>query len=220
MRDSLRSSQDLRLKLLPSAARRWALDEVMESVRHHEEAVHRVPMFAYTLLPGVNDSEAQASELVQLMLQGRPPGSPRPFVNLVPYNATMAGDSAGFAVPSSKQLRDFRSLLRARGLRTTVRWSTTEGRVLGAACGQLAARERPSAKEDSECPPVQPPGEALLYGGLLRSEPACTKDGSGPGCCRYEVMCAAATATLAARAEDLPASDLGGAAKSGSGAFF
>ncbi|CAK9048201.1 Putative dual-specificity RNA methyltransferase RlmN [Durusdinium trenchii] len=69
----------------------------------------------------------------------------------VPYNPTSAGEEAGFQVPTPTQLRDFRSLLRSLGFRATVRWSTTEGRVMGAACGQLAARgQMPEAEHTVE----------------------------------------------------------------------
>ena len=133
-------SQALRARLVPAGAARWPLPEVMRAARAHEEAVGRVPMFAYIVLPGVNDGTANAQELAHLLAEGRPPGAPRPFVNLVPYNPTAAGEAHGYVVPSAKELRDFRVALRAAGVRATVRWSTLEGREVGAACGQLAGQ--------------------------------------------------------------------------------
>ncbi|CAE7285105.1 rlmN, partial [Symbiodinium microadriaticum] len=166
-------TQELRAQLLPSSSRRWSLAEVMQAVQFHEDAVGRVPMFAYTLLPGVNDSEANASELAELLLERRSAGAPRPFVNLVPYNATEAGAAAGYEVPTAKQLQDFRMLLRSKGLRATVRWSTTEGRAMGAACGQLAARSAVASQKQATDVPGDaesaPPGEALLTWRLHRS---------------------------------------------------
>lgn len=153
-------SQALRQQLLPGSAARWPLETVLEAVTYHQETVGRVPMFAYTLLPGVNDSEEHAKELVELLQ--RTPGSPRSFINLVPYNATSAGEEAGFVVPSQKQLRDFRSLLRSLGFRATVRWSTTEGRVLGAACGQLTAREHATSRQQEPAESPNPSGDAAL----------------------------------------------------------
>ncbi|CAE7252909.1 rlmN [Symbiodinium sp. CCMP2456] len=166
-------TQELRAQLLPSSSRRWSLAEVMQAVQFHEDAVGRVPMFAYTLLPGVNDSEANASELAELLLERRSQGAPRPFVNLVPYNVTEAGAAAGYEVPTAKQLQEFRALLRSKGLRATVRWSTTEGRAMGAACGQLAARSavasQKQATDVSGDAESAPPGEALLTWRLHRS---------------------------------------------------
>ncbi|CAE8599374.1 unnamed protein product [Polarella glacialis] len=148
-------NQALRSQLVPAGSRRWPLDGLMRAVRAHEELVGRVPMFAYTLLPGINDSEAMAHELSELLSDGRAPGSPRPFVNLVPYNPTAAGEEHGYQMPTNKQLRDFRTMLRARGLRATVRWSTAEGRPLTAACGQLRAaelQERPPLEQKPAVP--------------------------------------------------------------------
>merc|ERR1712232_565350 len=82
---------------------------------------------------GVNDAEHHANELAELLLGG----PMRPFVNIIPYNATRAGRVHNLTTPTTNQLQSFRSLLRGRGLRATVRWSTADGRPLTAACGQL-----------------------------------------------------------------------------------
>lgn len=132
-------NQELRKQLVPAGARRWPLEEIMEAVKEHETVTGRVPMFAYTVLPGVNDSVEHAIELAALLSKTRLPGGQRPFVNLVPYNRTEAGELHGFRVPRSREIRNFRSLLKERGMRATVRWSTAEGRPLSAACGQLTA---------------------------------------------------------------------------------
>mmetsp|Transcript_3972 Transcript_3972/g.9211 ORF Transcript_3972/g.9211 Transcript_3972/m.9211 type:complete len:703 (+) Transcript_3972:64-2172(+) len=131
-------SQALRLQLVPSGAARWPLEDIIREARAHAAASGRATMFAYVILPGINDSEGHAAELASLLHESE--ACPfRPLVNLIPYNRTKVGDSNGFVEPHGGQLRAFRTALRARGVRATIRWSTAEGRPLTAACGQLTA---------------------------------------------------------------------------------
>eukprot|EP00435_Cladocopium_sp_Y103_P036652 s1201_g9.t1 len=88
-------SQALRQQLLPGSAARWPLETVMEAVTYHQQAVGRVPMFAYTLLPGVNDSEEHAKQLVELLQ--RTPGSPRSFINLIHQHEHVLNDGSNKA---------------------------------------------------------------------------------------------------------------------------
>lgn len=153
--------QELRERLLPEAARRWPLSEVMAAVWAHEEATRRAPMFAYVLLPGVNSSPGDAASLSELLTSGRP-GAPRPCVNLIPYNRTAVGARQGYEAPKNSLLREFQAALRSMGVRASVRWSTAEGRPLAAACGQLAARDAPREPGEPGERPPEPgePGEA------------------------------------------------------------
>ena len=77
------------------------------------------------MLEGVNDSPAQARELVEVL-------DPKSFkVNLIPYNPTgMFEGSSRDTIAAFKQVLD-----RAR-IPATVR--LTRGRDIAAACGQLA----------------------------------------------------------------------------------
>eukprot|EP00927_Polykrikos_kofoidii_P036068 TRINITY_DN30497_c0_g1_i1.p1 TRINITY_DN30497_c0_g1~~TRINITY_DN30497_c0_g1_i1.p1 ORF type:complete len:741 (+),score=107.98 TRINITY_DN30497_c0_g1_i1:257-2224(+) len=130
----------LRARLLPASSARWSLESVVQAAWEHQAVTGRPPMFAYTVLPGVNDSETDADNIARLLMEGRVDGSAqRPFVNLVPYNRTAAGEAHGFRSPTRQQMQTFRTVLRARGVRATVRWSTADGRPLTAACGQLVA---------------------------------------------------------------------------------
>lgn len=133
----------LRARLLPASAARWPVEDVVQAAWEHQAATGRAPMFAYTVLPGVNDSESDADDVARLLTGCKDGSAQRPFVNLVPYNRTKAGEAHGFQAPTRQQMQAFRTALRARGVRATVRWSTAEGRPLTAACGQLVARVQP-----------------------------------------------------------------------------
>ncbi len=81
----------------------------------------------YVLLHGVNDSPAQARELVRL-LHGIPVK-----INLIPYNEN---PSLPFQRPDEAAVERFRAELVRRGLTVITRWS--KGRNIASACGQLA----------------------------------------------------------------------------------
>ena len=81
----------------------------------------------YVLLHGVNDSPAQARELVRL-LHGIPVK-----INLIPFNEN---PSLPFQRPDEAAVDRFRAELVRRGLTVVTRWS--KGRNIASACGQLA----------------------------------------------------------------------------------
>jgi 23S rRNA (adenine2503-C2)-methyltransferase len=81
----------------------------------------------YVLLKGVNDSLAQARELVRL-LHGIPAK-----VNLIPYNENPA---LPFQRPGGETVEKFRAELMKHGLTVITRWS--KGQSIASACGQLA----------------------------------------------------------------------------------
>jgi len=135
-------NQELRSKLLPAGAARWPLADVMRAVRAHGEVTGRAPMLAYILIPEINNSQEHAMELADLLTNENMAGTHRPFFNIIPYNPTRAGDAHGFRSPEAQELRKFRTELRGRGIRATIRWTTLEGRSTSAACGQLTAALR------------------------------------------------------------------------------
>jgi len=82
------------------------------------------------VLAGVNDSDAQAEMLADLM------DGFRAHVNLIPYNAIGAGVSGvAYARPSGERVKRFLDILRDRGVVAHVR--VTRGDDVSAACGQL-----------------------------------------------------------------------------------
>jgi 23S rRNA (adenine2503-C2)-methyltransferase len=122
---------DVRRRLMPIDAAH-PLEDVMDAVEEHARVTGLAPMWAVTLLAGVNDTSDDARALVDLARRFEARAGVRPRVSIVPYNAIDAtsdpftcGDVAGFV-----------DALGALGLRAHVRYSG--GADVGAACGQLA----------------------------------------------------------------------------------
>jgi len=122
-------NQRLRQKIIPYA-RRYTLDEILESMRDFAAQTKRDITYEYTLLQGINDQPEHADELSRL-LKGDPC-----TVNLIPYNPV---DGLKLNRPSGEAIEKFREILEAAGLNTT--WRYTKGKDIAAACGQLALQE-------------------------------------------------------------------------------
>jgi 23S rRNA (adenine2503-C2)-methyltransferase len=120
----------LRAELMP-VSRREPLDGLLAYFREHPR--RRQITFEYVLLHGVNDSPAQARQLVRL-LHGIPSK-----VNLIPYNEN---PRMTFRRPDEAAVEKFRSVLLEKGLTVITRWS--KGQDIRSACGQLAvSQEKP-----------------------------------------------------------------------------
>ena len=119
--------QATRERIIPSA-KAYPLHELLKDCVAYNAATGRRITFEYTLLAGVNDSEAQARQLAALLssygLQSH--------VNVIPYNPV--ADSA-FDRPSNNACRRFVDMLTASGCGASVR--RTRGSDAAAACGQL-----------------------------------------------------------------------------------
>mgnify|MGYP001810568727 CR=1 FL=1 len=83
--------------------------------------------FEYVMLAGVNDSDAQARELIALVRD-----VPCKF-NLIPFNPF---PDSGLARSPADRIRQFAAILQDAGIVTTTR--KTRGDDIDAACGQLA----------------------------------------------------------------------------------
>lgn len=142
-----------------------ALEEVLAACGEHARATRQSPMWAYTLLAGHNDTDADAAALAELALAFAAAHGIRPRLSLIPYNeivvgsesnsaasaagaealaspvAATAGAGGGepFARSAPERLAAFRAVLSARGVGSIVRYSG--GGDVGAACGQLARRQ-------------------------------------------------------------------------------
>ena len=108
------------------------LEDVLAAAGEHARATRHSPMFAYTLLAGVNDGDDDAAALAELTLRFRAQHDATLRLSLIPYNAIGPGD----VFARSERLDAFRAVLRARGVGTIVRYSG--GSDVGAACGQLS----------------------------------------------------------------------------------
>jgi len=122
---------DLRNELVP-LNKKWNIAELLEACRNYPGATNaRRITFEYVMLNGVNDTDADARELVRL-LEGI-----HAKVNLIPFNPW---PGAPYTCSSGNRIRAFSDIVNAAGYASPVR--TPRGRDILAACGQL--------KSDSE----------------------------------------------------------------------
>jgi 23S rRNA (adenine2503-C2)-methyltransferase len=120
---------DLRDELVP-INRKWPIAQLLEACRAYP-AADRIT-FEYVMLDGVNDSDADARELVRL-IRGVPAK-----VNLIPFNPW---PGAPYRCSSPERIRAFAAIVARAGYASPVR--TPRGRDILAACGQLkTASER------------------------------------------------------------------------------
>jgi 23S rRNA (adenine2503-C2)-methyltransferase len=130
-------TDELRNELVP-LNRRYPIRELMAACRRYPGASNaRRITFEYIMMRGVNDSEAEARELVRLIA-----GMPAK-VNLIPFNPWPGSTYE----PSGKlALEKFAGIVNAAGFSAPIR--TPRGQDILAACGQLrTASRRPRASD-------------------------------------------------------------------------
>ncbi len=125
-------TQELRARLMPKAGL-VPLPELMAALDRYPLKPRQRITCEYILLDRVNDSLAEARQLVRLL------GGRRAKVNLIAYNPPPEGSAVGpvFAAPEPGRVLAFEQLLHDKGLTVTLRKS--KGQDIGAACGQLKA---------------------------------------------------------------------------------
>jgi 23S rRNA (adenine2503-C2)-methyltransferase len=106
--------------------RRYPLAMLMQAVRHYIDLTHRRVTFEYALMDSLNDSDAQADGMAEL-LRGV-----LCHVNLIPLNPTPGSPWSG---SPDKRVLAFRDRLQAAGISTTIR--LRRGIDIAAGCGQL-----------------------------------------------------------------------------------
>ncbi|HEU0034730.1 MAG TPA: radical SAM protein [Kofleriaceae bacterium] len=126
---------DHRRRVMPIADRH-ALDDVLEAARFHARTTKLAPMWAVTLLDGINDSDADAAALVERVVAFTADTGVRPRLSILDYNAIGDPDN-GDPFRRSPRHAAFRAVLSAAQLPSHRRYSG--GGDVGAACGQLAA---------------------------------------------------------------------------------
>jgi 23S rRNA (adenine2503-C2)-methyltransferase len=143
---SLHAPNDvIRDRIMPMN-RKYPIVELMRALREYPLPQRRRITIEYTLMNAVNDGEAEARELVQL-LRGL-----RVKVNLIPMNPISASE---LKAPSGNRVAAFQRVLSDAGVSCFVR--TRRGDEVSAACGQLAIaddlvrkkRERDAARGGS-----------------------------------------------------------------------
>jgi 23S rRNA (adenine2503-C2)-methyltransferase len=122
----------LRSDLVP-LNKKYPLAELLSACRRYLQVAPRdFITFEYCMLEGVNDSQAHARELVDLLVhQADTRVSCK--INLIPFNPF---PQSGLLCSKPDAVKDFADVLTRAGLVTTVR--KTRGEDIDAACGQLA----------------------------------------------------------------------------------
>jgi 23S rRNA (adenine2503-C2)-methyltransferase len=119
-------TDELRDEIVP-LNRKYPIAEVLAACRRYPGASNaRRITFEYVMLRGVNDSEAEARELVRL-ISGMPAK-----VNLIPFNPW---PGSPYKTSTSEAIHRFADILNAAGYASPIR--RPRGRDILAACGQL-----------------------------------------------------------------------------------
>jgi len=128
---------DIRNPLVP-LNRKYPIAELLEACRTYPGSSNaRRITFEYVMLKGVNDSPAEARELVRLLA-----GIPAK-VNLIPFNPW---PGAAYECSSDAAIAAFSDIVFAAGYSAPVR--TPRGRDILAACGQLKSASVRRKRED------------------------------------------------------------------------
>lgn len=118
---------ETRSRLMP-VNRAVGVDLLMNTCRRYFEKTGRRISYEYAMIDGVNDSDAQADLLVQL-LKGQPG-----HVNLIPLNHVEESP-----LKPSRRVRQFQKRLESQGVTATVRRKL--GGDIDASCGQLRRKQ-------------------------------------------------------------------------------
>ena len=122
------STQEKRLELMP-VANKYEIHEVIDACRYYFEKTGRRVTFEYSLVGGVNDSDADVRNLCNL-IRGM-----NCHVNLIPVNPIKERD---YVQPDSAVTLAFKNKLEKNGINATIRREM--GRDIDGACGQLRKR--------------------------------------------------------------------------------
>jgi len=119
------TTDEIRSSMMP-INKRYPIAELIAACREYTQETSRRVTFEYTMVSGVNDSDADAARLAKL-LRGM-----LCHVNIIPLNKV---EGSGFDTVSRARAMEFQQLLEAAGIPATVRREL--GSDIDAACGQL-----------------------------------------------------------------------------------
>ena len=122
-------NQNLRQRIMP-VARRYPLDELMAALQTYPLQARQRITVEYVMLRGINDSAADAGQLVRLL------SHLKCKVNLIPFNSY---PGSVFKTPEPTAVNRFVQALADKHMTVTVRQS--RGADIAAACGQLAGSQ-------------------------------------------------------------------------------
>lgn len=126
---SLHATTDEKRRKLMPIANKYGIKELMEACHYYFEKTGRRLTFEYSLVGGVNDTEEDARELIDLV---------RPLnchVNLIPVNPIKERD---FVESNASRVIAFKNKLEKNKINVTIRREM--GRDIDGACGQLRRR--------------------------------------------------------------------------------
>ena len=145
-------TDDLRDQLVP-INRKHPIKELLKACRAYPGANNaRRITFEYVMLEGVNDSAADAKELLRLVR-----GIPAKF-NLIPFNPW---PGAPFECSSPATMKRFAQILNDSGLSAPIR--APRGRDIMAACGQLKSASQRQRRKSAA--PKDAPKTAIMDAG-------------------------------------------------------
>jgi 23S rRNA (adenine2503-C2)-methyltransferase len=137
---SLHAVRDELRDMLVPINRKWPLKDLLAAVRAYPGLSNaRRVTFEYVMLQDVNDSDADARELVRLLA-----GIPAK-INLIPFNPW---PGTNYACSSSARIEKFADIVNRAGYASPVR--TPRGRDIFAACGQLKSETERLKKAERE----------------------------------------------------------------------
>ena len=125
---SLHAARDPLRDVLVPLNRRWPVAEVVTAAREHAAATGRRVTYEATMIDGINDTEADAHAMAEL-LRGD-----HAHVNLIPMNPVA---HTPWSASPDAVIERFAAVLAGAGVTATIR--RNRGQEIGAACGQLAA---------------------------------------------------------------------------------
>jgi 23S rRNA (adenine2503-C2)-methyltransferase len=121
-------TKEVRDEIVP-INRKYGIEELLQACADYPGANNaRRITFEYVMLKDKNDSDADARELVRLIMQYKLPAK----VNLIPFNPW---PGAAYECSDPERIRSFSSIIFRAGISAPVR--TPRGRDIDAACGQL-----------------------------------------------------------------------------------
>jgi 23S rRNA (adenine2503-C2)-methyltransferase len=145
---SLHAVRDELRDVLVPINRKWPIAELLDACRAYPGLSNaRRITFEYVMLKGVNDSVAEAKELVRL-LQGIPAK-----INLIPFNPW---PGAPYECSEWEAIERFAEVVNRAGYASPIR--TPRGRDILAACGQLKSASERLPKRAQEAAPTAEAG--------------------------------------------------------------
>lgn len=133
---SLHATTDEKRRKLMPIANKYGIAELMEACKYYFDKTGRRLTFEYSLVGGVNDTDEDARELIDLV---------KPLnchINLIPVNPIKERD---FVESNSARVLAFKNKLEKNKINVTIRREM--GRDIDGACGQLRRRHMNETKE-------------------------------------------------------------------------